>query len=308
MSMWKRLLSPDNPRSVLVGCVLILLGYFAFSLTDALGKALVVSVSVGQLMAVRAIGSFLVLGPMVYIQKENPFRNVKSPTLQVLRAVLATIDTTLFYAATIYLPLADVMTFYMAGPIYVAVASHFLLGERAGWRRWSAIFVGFVGVVIALRPSSASFSIAALFAIAGSVSYSLALVINKRLTDTADPVLGIYQALAALIGGSLLAAADWRMLSLESISAMLLIGVVGALAHMTVTRSVKLAPVSVLAPFQYTLLLWGIICGIVFFGDIPTPNILAGSAVIILAGLFIVHRKAKVADLNGKTDVPAEVP
>ena len=142
---------------LLAGILLMLAGDFMFALNDAMGKWLVASFSVGQVVLIRSIGAFLVLGPMIANQGTGKLFQMERPGLQILRVVATTVDTALFYAAVVYLPLADVMSFYMAGPIYVAALSHFLLGEKVGWRRWVAILLGFCGVVIMLKPSSAAF-------------------------------------------------------------------------------------------------------------------------------------------------------
>ncbi|TGP59109.1 EamA/RhaT family transporter, partial [Mesorhizobium sp. M2D.F.Ca.ET.225.01.1.1] len=106
------------------------------------------SFSVGQVVLIPSIGAFIVLGPMIANQGTGKLFSLDRPMLQVLRVVATTLDTGVFYAAVVYLPLADVMSFYMAGPIYVAALSHLLLGEKVGWRRWLAILVGFCGVLI----------------------------------------------------------------------------------------------------------------------------------------------------------------
>ncbi|TIT39507.1 MAG: DMT family transporter, partial [Mesorhizobium sp.] len=140
---------------LLAGILLMLAGDFMFALNDAMGKWLVASFSVGQVVLIRSIGAFIVLGPMIANQGAGKLFSLDRPMLQVLRVVATTLDTGFFYAAVVYLPLADVMSFYMAGPIYVAALSHLLLGEKVGWRRWLAILVGFCGVLIILKPSSA---------------------------------------------------------------------------------------------------------------------------------------------------------
>jgi S-adenosylmethionine uptake transporter len=122
------LLAPGNRNATAVGITLILLGYFVFALNDALGKYLVATFTVAQVVFIRAIGSFIILGPMLSYQNENPFRNVYRPGWQFVRALLAAADSALFYAACVYLPLADVLTFYMAGPIYVSVISNMWVG------------------------------------------------------------------------------------------------------------------------------------------------------------------------------------
>ena len=133
-----RLKALDTGNMLLVGVLLMLAGDFMFALNDAMGKWLVASFSVGQVVAIRSIGAFLILGPMIARQGRAKLFDVERPWLQFWRAAATTIDTACFYAAVVYLPLADVMSFYMAGPIYVAALSHLLLGEKVGWRRWAA--------------------------------------------------------------------------------------------------------------------------------------------------------------------------
>ncbi|RUZ12297.1 DMT family transporter, partial [Mesorhizobium sp. M7A.F.Ca.CA.001.09.1.1] len=132
---------------LLAGILLMLAGDFLFALNDAMGKWLVASFSVGQVVLIRSIGAFFVLGPMIANQGPAKLFRMERLELQLLRVVMTTLDTALFYAAVVYLPLADVMSFYMAGPIYVAALSHLLLGEKVGWRRWMAILLGFCGVL-----------------------------------------------------------------------------------------------------------------------------------------------------------------
>ncbi|PSJ61632.1 DMT family transporter [Pseudaminobacter soli (ex Li et al. 2025)] len=296
------------PRSnlVLAGILIMLLGNFMFALNDAMGKWLVASYSVGQVLFVRSLGAFIVLAPMIAKQGTSQLIRLERPGLQALRVFLATADTAFFYAAVMYLPLADVMTFYMAGPIYIAALSHLFLGEKVGWRRWLAIVVGFCGVVIALKPSSSSLSMASLFAVLGSISFAVSMILGRRLRGTSDTTLVTWQTVGALAMGLVLAVADWRPASAMDWSAMLLLGVVAGSAHLLITRALKLAPASTLAPFQYTLLLWGVVFGIVFFGDIPDNQLFVGSGIIILAGLFIFHRQ-KVIDGGEPDNVPRNV-
>lgn len=298
---------PWGVSALVIGIGVAFLGYFAFALNDALAKVLVVSYEVAQVVAIRSVSGFLLLAPLLIRSKAKLFTQVERPGLQLIRAVLATVDTGLFYAACVYLPLADVFTFYMAGPIYTTLASYLFLREKVGWKQWIAIIIGFIGVVIALRPSSEVISFAAIFAISGSISYSLAMVINKKLAKTSDAVLVSYQSFVGIIGAGALSAFDWRPVTLGGLGAMLLLGMIGTAAHLMLTRAVKLAPVSVLAPIQYTLLLWGIIFGVVFFGDYPSATTILGSGIIVAAGLLIFHRKSRTV---GATDpqLPLDVP
>jgi S-adenosylmethionine uptake transporter len=276
---------------MLAGVLLMLLGDFLFSLNDAMGKWLVASFSVGQVLVIRSLGSFIILAPMIARQGSDALFRIERPPLQLLRIVMTTTDVGLFYAAVAYLPLADVMTFYMAGPIYVAAISHFFLGERIGWRRWLAVFLGFAGVLIALKPSTAMFSWPSLFGLCGSLAFAMTLVLGRRLRQTNDATLVAWQTVGALVAGLVLSIGNWRSASTLDFAAMLALGVVAGSAHMLITRSLKLAPASLLAPLQYTLLIWAIALGFFFFGDIPDIQVFLGAAIIVLAGLFIFHRK-----------------
>ena len=288
---------------IMTGVVLMLIGDMLFALNDAMGKWLVASFAVGQVLVIRSLGAFFVLGPMI-VRQGGPraLLNVEQKRLQLMRVAMATFDVGLFYAAVAYLPLADVMTFYMAGPIYVAALSHFFLGEKIGWRRWLAVFIGFVGVVIALRPSTAMLSLPSIFGLIGSFAFSLTLVMNRYLRSTSDTTLVTWQTIAALATGIVLVliTGDWRNATLVDLGGMLLLGVVATCAHLLITRALKLAPASLLAPLQYTLLLWAIVLGYVFFNDVPDAQIIVGAAIIVFAGLFIFHRK------NLKESVPEE--
>lgn len=295
-------------RNVLVaGILLMLAGDFLFALNDAMGKWLVASFSVGQVVLIRSVGAFFVLGPMIANQGAGKLFRMERLELQILRVVATTLDTALFYAAVVYLPLADVMSFYMAGPIYVAALSHFLLGEKVGWRRWAAILVGFCGVLIILKPSSAAFSQSSLFALVGSIAFAFAIILNRRLRGTSDTTLVTWQTIGTLLVGGVMTIGAWRTPSALDFGAMLLLGIVSCSAHLMITRALKLAPASTLAPLHYTLLLWAVVFGLVFFGDVPGPRILIGSAIVVFAGLFIFHRQKVVETVVPPENVPKGV-
>ena len=292
---------------LLAGILLMLAGDFMFALNDAMGKWLVASFSVGQVVLIRSIGAFIVLGPMIANQGKAGLFRMERPLLQFLRVVATTLDTAFFYAAVVYLPLADVMSFYMAGPVYVAALSHLLLGEKVGWRRWLAILVGFCGVLVILKPSSAALSTSSTFALIGSIAFAFAIILNRRLRGTSDTTLVSWQTIGTLLVGGVLTIGTWRTPSALDFGAMLLLGVVSCAAHLMITRALKLAPASTLAPLHYSLLLWAVIFGLVFFGDLPSPRILVGSAIVVLAGLFIFHRQKVVETVVPPENVPKGV-
>jgi drug/metabolite transporter (DMT)-like permease len=289
----KRFSSIVNPKSGAgAGIALMLLACLVFSLNDTLGKWLVATYTVGQLLLIRSSAAMLILLPFL-LRREAlaEFSAAPRPRLQILRVVLSSVESALFYWAVVYLPLADVVTFYLAGPIFVTAFSALLLKEQVGWRRWSAVLAGFAGVVIAMRPSAASFSWPALIALTGCVSFALLMIATRAVRGTSDLVLVTGQMAGALVLGIVMAPIGWVSPSARDFALLGLLGVVAMFAHVCVNRSLKLAPASVVVPYQYTFILWAIVFGYFVFGDVPDAMLLTGAAIIIAAGIFIFRRE-----------------
>ena len=280
--------------AVMAGIGLMLAGIFFFAVNDALGKWLIATYSVGQLLLVRSAAALVFLGPFIRRDGWQPFVRAPRPGLQLLRAVFSTFEVAFFYWALAYMPLADVMTFYLAGPIYVTAVSPLLLGEHVGWRRWLAVIAGFVGVVIALNPTGAVIAPAAMVALAGSFAFSLLMICTRLVRGTSDTVLVTTQTVGALIFGAAVAPFAWTPLNWRDAALLVLLGVTAMIAHACINRSLKLAPASTVVPYQYTTIVWAILLGYIFFGDVPTVAMLVGAGVIIAAGIYIFVREQAV--------------
>lgn len=294
----------SSPKSALAaGIALMLLGCLMFSLNDTAGKWLVATYSVGQLLLIRSIAALCVLAPFIYREGFSAFAAAPRPRLQILRVVLSSLEVALFFWAVVYLPLADVTTFYLAGPIFVTALSPFLLGEKIGWKRMCAVIAGFIGVLVAMRPSSASFGLPALIALCGSAFFALLMIVTRTLRGTSDIVLVTGQMIGTLVLGAVSAPFGWVAPSARDFALLLLLGVVAMLAHVCVNRSLKLAPASLVVPYQYTLILWAMILGYLVFGDVPEALLVAGAAIIVAAGVFIFWRDRATAG-DGNTFPP----
>ncbi len=294
----------QSSRPVMAGIGLMLLGIFLFSANDALGKWILATFPVGEMLLIRGVASLLVLSPFIYREGWNSFRSAPRPGLQILRLLLSTAEVVMFFWAVTYLPLADTVTFYLAGPIYVTALSALLLGEKVGWRRWSAVGIGFVGVLIALRPSEATFSLPALIALTGSVAYAFLMVVTRYLRGTSDVVMAAGQVGTTLVFAIATAAFGWVTPSAIDVLLMAWLGVIATLALMCVNRSLKLAPASVVVPYQYTLIVWAVIFGYAVFGDRPQPHTLIGAVIIIAAGLYIFWREERVGAKQAVVNPP----
>ncbi len=278
--------------SAAAGPLVMLLGMLLFALNDAMGKWLVSSYGLGQVILIRSVAALIILSPLLWKAGIEPIIRAERKGMQLARVLFSTGEVFCFYYAVMYLPLADVMTFWLAAPIYVAALSPLLLGERVGWRRWTAIAIGFVGVIIALEPSSAMFTLPAIISIIGSGAFAFMMISGRFLRGTPDTTLVLFQTGAAGIAGLIFAPFDWSPIQSQTDLFLLgLLGVVAMSAHMLVNRALKMSDAATVAPLQYTLLLYAVIFGWMFFGDLPRASMMVGAALIVASGLFIFIRE-----------------
>lgn len=268
---------------------------------SALAKAMMLGVPLFQVLLIRSATAVLACSPF------TPFRAFTSlprPRIQMLRALLSAIEAPMYFFAIAFLPLVDLMTFYMAGPIYVTALSALLLGEKVGWRRWSAVLVGFVGVLIALRPSSPLLTLPSLVALGGSLVYAGMLITTRMVRGTPSIILTITQISAILIVSLVVAPFVWITPTAAQLALIACLGL-GTVASTTcINRSLLLAPASVVVPYQYTLIIGGAFFGYLVFGEKPLLTTLIGAAIIVAAGLYIFMRELKVAPKPPVVEAP----
>lgn len=294
-------LNDRNAR--LAGIGLMLAGIWAFSFGDALGKYIVASYPVGQLLFLRAVASLVLLSPLIW-RSRHEFLRLERPGLHVLRVVLSTLEVAAFFVAVRYLPLADVITFYLAAPIFVTALSALVLREQVGWRRWCAVGVGFCGVLIAMQPSAQTITWPALIALGGSTCFAILMLITRSLRGASDAVLASSQFIGTFTFGALLLPFGWVTPSLPGFGLFALAGAISVGALLCVNRSLKLAPASVVVPYQYSMIVWAVLFGYLVFGDVPTMATLIGAAIIIGAGFYIFLREQAL----GREDTPVNPP
>ena len=304
MPLFKNLSAYDDRSARLAGIALMVLAIFMFSFGDAMGKFLVGTYSVGQLLFLRACAALLLMSPLIWRQRHD-FFHLERPWLQLLRVTLSTLDVAGFFLASVYLPLADVITYYLAGPIFVTAMSAIFLREQVGWRRWTAILIGFCGVLIALRPSAQTVSLPALIALGGSLSFATLMLITRSLRKTPDIVMASSQFVGTFLLGAVLSAFHWVPPTPGSLVIFTLAGCISVTALFCVNRSLKLAPASVVVPYQYSMIVWAVIFGFVVFGDVPKIATIVGAAIIIGAGFYIYLRERDLGRASGQVNPPA---
>jgi S-adenosylmethionine uptake transporter len=269
------------------GIALYIVGIFFFAVNDALAKWLVTDYSVGQLLFLRSIGALIVLSPFLWSNRQSIF-SMEDWGLKLARVVFLTCDSFSFYIASKAMPLADVITFYLAAPLVVTTLAGPVLHERVGWLRWSAVIVGFLGVVIAMQPTSAVFSSSALVACFGAVSFGLSIVVTRKMKEPQWlPLVTLQFAGTGLIGAGASVFA-WAYPPPFELFLMFFTGIVAMGCFACITKAVAMAPASVVSPFQYTSILWGVLLGYMVWGDVPTLGVILGGALIIISGLVVL--------------------
>ena len=282
--------APFSLSPVRLGILLTLLGMLLFALNDAMGKWLLTTYSVGQVLLIRSLFALLFLVPMIWRAGGVKLLIVQRRGLQALRVGFSTLEVLCFYGAVAAMPLADVATFWLAAPICVAALSPLLLNERASGARWIAIGLGFAGVLIALAPTGQGGFGPKALAIVGTLSFAMMVVTGRTLRGTPDLALVFWQNVGAGVAGLVLSPFAWVEPGRLDLLLLGLLGVVAMAAHICVTRALKLASAVIVAPFQYALLPYAILFGWLFFSDLPQPLTLLGAAVIAGSGLFLFWR------------------
>ena len=282
---------------VRLGIAIMLLGMLMFSLNDAMGKWLVATYSVGQVLLIRSLFALLILIPFIWRLGLPRLFGVDRPRIQGLRVAFATAEVFCFYWAVQYLPLANVMTYWLAAPILTAALAPILLREKVGLWQWAAIAVGFVGVLIALSPSVSLYLWPTVVAMIGMTCFTFMMITGRSLRGTPDVALVFWQNAGAGVAVLVLSFFSWTQPTGPDFILLGLLGIVAMTAHVCVTRALKLADAAIIAPFQYSLLPFAIIWGWLFFRDVPPPSMLLGGVIIFAAGffLFVIDQRSKKA-------------
>lgn len=270
---------------------------------DAIAKYMATfeGMSPGQVTFYRFFFQLVFTLPLLFLVGVSILR-ARRPWMNMLRGALHAAASLMFFAAVKYMPLADVFAIYFVEPFMLTMMSTLFLGDRVGWRRWLAIAVGFGGAMIVIQPSWAIFGWTALLPVACAFLFTLYLFLNRALGDADSPlamqaIAGVGGTLfmgAALFIGNGLGKADFEIsLPASSLGLFLLIllGSISGYVHLLVVRAFRMAPLSLLAPFQYFEIISAVFLGYVLFGDFPTPSKWIGIFVIVASGLFIIWRE-----------------
>lgn len=282
-------------RQRLIGIALMCCTVALFALLDTTAKYLSAEMPTSQIVAARYVTAFLLAMLLV-----NPIRHPKMmvtrrPLFQAVRSVLMLATTMLNFIAVRYLQLDQTLSIMFSAPFLVALLAGPFLGERLDWRRWAAIIFGFGGVLLVTRPGLGGIHPAAFLMFAAAMCYAVYGIMTRALarTDSNETTL-FYTNLVGVICMLPVLPFVWvTPQSTWSFLLMMVLGLFGGLGHYLLIIAHRLAPASVLAPFLYSQMIWMITLGYLIFGDVPSHWTLAGAAIVIGSGLYLIQRERR---------------
>lgn len=281
-------------RANLLGSIWMVASMGIFAIEDAFVKAASATLSVGQILIIFGLGGAVVFAGLARFNNEPLFvQDIVSRPMRI--RVIFEIVGRLFYVLAITLtPLSAATVILQATPLVVVVGAALIFGEKVGWRRWFAIFVGLIGVVIIIQPGTDSFSVLSILAIVGMFGFA-----GRDLASRAAPatlstnILGLYGFLSIVVAGGVFSIWEGATFVYPDIeTSFYLLGAIlaGVAAYSCLMKAMRTGEVSAVTPFRYTRLLFGISLGVVMFGEQLSSEMMFGSSMIVFSGLFILWR------------------
>ena len=227
--------------------------------------------------------------------RPEPLRHAFStrrPLLQFGRGAMLFVTISMLFAALAYMPLADVIAISFAAPLFITLLAVPLLSERVGTHRIAAVVAGLAGVAIVMRPGAGVFEWAALLALASALFFAFFQLTTRVLAATEAPFTTLlYTGIGTLACSTLAVPFFWAPISTLEIGVFAVIGALGVGAHVCMIRAYAFTQASFLAPFNYAKLLWAVALGYLVFAEVPQLNVIAGSAVIVASGLYVLYQE-----------------
>jgi drug/metabolite transporter (DMT)-like permease len=286
--------APATPRPML-GLALMLGGMVVLPVQDGLAKLLSQTQPVDVVVWARYTFHLLFLLPLLALRVSRAELRPRRPGFQLLRAVLMLLSSLLFFGALARLPLVDTLALFFVSPLVVTALAPLLLRERIGWRRVVAVLVGFVGVLVLLRPDLGALEPFALVALASGVVHGVYLLVTRKLAGTAPPLVTLtYSALFGTAALSAWVLPSWRAPSSGDLLVMVALGAAATLGHYLVVKAFDFAPAAWLAPVGFAEIVGATLVGFVAFGDLPDAISWLGIAIVVGSGLYISLRERRL--------------
>ena len=274
------------------GPILNLSAWLILPIMDAIAKYLSYSLPILQITWFRFFFSAVITGIFIYLFSRKSFVRSKNIKSQVLRGILLLTSSLLFFYAISVISLAKALTLAFICPLIVTALSPYFLKERVGRRRWTAVIVGFIGVLLVIRPGIVEFNWASLASLGTGLCYAIYLIVTRSLKDTDNGLLTLlFTSIVGTVVLSVYLPFVWVNPSLNQLLLAVNMGFIAALAHGLIIISYNYSDASKLAPLGYFEIIPNIIIGYIWFSDLPDKYTLLGLFVIILSGIYVFRRE-----------------
>jgi drug/metabolite transporter (DMT)-like permease len=291
--------SDQGSQGSLVAIGVMCAAVFTFATMDVTGKLIIEAQFVAfQMLFVRGLFVLPVLMALIIRQSGLSGFRTAHPKAHFWRGLVSFLTPAAFFTALGEMPLADATVIFLGAPVITTALAVVFFKEKVGWMRISAILVGMCGVVIAMQPGTEIFEPISLLAAVAAVGYSIMVLIGRWLSQREGLLQVVFYNYVFIgIFSGIGAAFTWKAMAIDHLQIIALMAALSFGGHMLMTKAYQLGEANVVAPFQYTGVIWSVIYGIIIWGDVPGVHIFIGAAVIVSSGLFILYRETRKAKL-----------
>jgi drug/metabolite transporter (DMT)-like permease len=286
--------APPKSERIVLGVALMTGAAFLFTVMDFMIKDLAArGYDTWQIIFCRSLFALIPVSMMIARSGGWALLKTKHPLLQLMRCVLGLTSMYFFFHAYKLLPVTTVMSLGFSAALFMTAFSVVFAGEKVGIHRWSAVVVGFGGVLFMLQPGSEAFSIDSFWGLGGAITYAMVSILIRKMagSESSLTIVVYFTVMTTIISALFLPFVGRMPQTVWDAALMVGTGILGGLAQMFMTRAFTTAPVAVVAPFDYTAIVWAVLIELFMFAAIPAPHILTGSVVVIASGLYILHRE-----------------
>jgi drug/metabolite transporter (DMT)-like permease len=297
------------------GASILVFGLFLFSIQDVIIKYFSGDYSVLQIVFVRGLIAMALLLLLFASMRERIPLLSKRPLLMVCRGLFGFLSYTCYYLAVAAMPLAEVVSITFTMPLFVTAMSAVILREKVGVRRWGAVVIGFIGILIILSPQGEFNQLAVLFAFLAAITYATQTIFTRFLGSHDHPLTIAFNAIFIFTCASVILSLsmhsgilsvssshpslaffgrDWIMPGSFDLLLMLVIGVIAAVGFYCLSQAYCVSEASAIAPFEFTYILWAVVFGYLLWGETPGPTTYLGIAVLVSSSLYIWYRERKI--------------
>jgi drug/metabolite transporter (DMT)-like permease len=287
-----------NKNKEFLGIIYMILCMFFFAINDALIKHVLLIYKditiLGEVIFIRGVISTLILGLYLFFKKKLTLDVMISKPLHG-RGAVESIAAVFFFLGLMYLPFGELYSLLNLAPILITASGAFILGEKVGWRRWTAVILGFVGVLIVVNPNDLKFGFAFLYPLVSAVFITQRDTITKKYLKNFDSLQVVFiTSLSVTIFFSFGMILNYQPINLEIFIYIFLSAIFVTIGYYFSVLTIKTANISTTSPFRYTIIIFGIVLGYFIFKESPSINMIIGSLLIIGSGIFIIFRQKKI--------------